>query len=166
MDEQKRMELDKAAMTPQARVIGVKSWTAYAGVLALAGLLFLVALPLSFRWNELAAAAVLAGSSLIVVYRFLLVRSVQLYYDDVGVWVVSGVLPWARGVAGVKWRDMDEASYVNGFVSWVTRSYTVRIGHRFTKESEIVLHHIAGGRKAVETVNAIHQQMIRSGAVD
>ena len=33
------MELDKAATAPQARVIGVKSWTAYAGVLALAALL-------------------------------------------------------------------------------------------------------------------------------
>ncbi|MGI4716942.1 MAG: hypothetical protein ACRYGO_01990 [Janthinobacterium lividum] len=160
------MELDKAAMTAQAHVIGVKSWLAYAGVAALAVALFFVALPLAFRWNEIAAACVLAGSALLVAYRFLLVRSVQLYYDDVGVWVVSGVLPWKRGVSGVKWRDMDEASYAGGFVSWAARSWTVRIGHRFTKDSEIVLHHIAYGRKAVETVNALHQQMIRSGAVD
>ena len=159
------MELDKAAAA-QAHVIGVKSWTAYTGVLALAALLFFVALPLAFRWNEPAAAAVMAGSSLIVAYRCLAVRSVQLYYDDVGVWVVSGVLPWTRGVRGVKWRDMDDASYAGGFLAWITRSYTVRIGHRFTRESGIVLHHIAGGRRAVETVNAIHQQMIRSGAVD
>jgi hypothetical protein len=160
------MELDKAATAPQARVIGVKSWMAYAGVLALAVLLFFVALPLAFQWNEIAAAAVLAGSALLVGYQFLQVRSVQLYYDDLGVWVVSGVLPWKRGVFGVKWRDMDDATYVNGFVSWVTRSYTVRIGHRFTRENEIVLHHIAGGRKAVETINALHQQMIRSGAIE
>jgi hypothetical protein len=160
------MELDKAATAPQARVIGVKSWTAYAGILALAVLLFFVALPAAFLWNEIAAAAVMAGSALLVAYQFLQVRSVQLYYDDVGVWVVSGFLPWKRGVSGVKWRDMDEASYVNGFVAWVTRSYTVRIGHRFTRDSEIVLHHIAHGRKAVETVNAIHQQMLRSGAID
>ena len=160
------MELDKAAMTAQAHVIGVKSWLAYAGVAALAVVLFFVALPLAFRWNEIAAACVLAGSALLVAYRFLLVRSVQLYYDDVGVWVVSGVLPWKRGVSGVKWRDMDDASYAGGFVSWAARSWTVRIGHRFTRDSEIVLHHIAHGRKAVETVNAIHQQMIRSGAAD
>ncbi|MCC2972764.1 hypothetical protein [Massilia sp. IC2-476] len=160
------MELDKAARPAQARVIGVKSWLAYAGVLALAVLLFFVALPLAFHWNEMAAAGVLGASALIVGYQFLQVRSVQLYYDEVGVWVVSGVLPWAKGVQGVKWRDMDDATYVNGFVSWATRSYTVRIGHRFTKESEIVLHHIARGRQAVETINALHQQMIRSGAVD
>jgi hypothetical protein len=160
------MELDKAATTAQAHVVGVKSWLAYAGVAALAVLLFVVVLRLAFYWNEMAAAAVLLGSALLVAYRFLQVRSVQLYYDDVGVWVYSGVLPWKKGVAGVKWRDMDDATYVNGFVSWITRSYTVRIGHRYTKESEIVLHHIAGGRRAVETINAVHQQKIRAGAVD
>lgn len=160
------MELDKAAMTAQATVIGVKSWLAYAGVLALAVVLFFVALPLAFLWNEIAAACVLLASALIVAYRFLSVRSVQLYYDDVGVWVVSGVLPWKKGVSGVMWRDMDDATFVNGFVSWVTRSYTVRFGHRFTKDSEIVLHHIARGRQAVETVNALHQQKIRQGEVD
>ena len=95
------MELDKAAMTAQATVIGVKSWLAYAGVLALAVVLFFVALPLAFLWNEIAAACVLLASALIVAYRFLSVRSVQLYYDDVGVWVVSGVLPWKKGVSGV-----------------------------------------------------------------
>ena len=160
------MELDKAAMTAQAHVIGVKSWLAYAGVAALAIVLFFVALPLAFLWNDIAAAAVLGVSALIVAYQFLMVRSVQLYYDDVGVWVVSGVLPWKRGVNGVKWRDIDDATYVNGFVGWATRSYTVRIGHRFTRGSEIVLHHIAHGRKAVETVNALHQQMIRAGEID
>ncbi|MFN3789476.1 hypothetical protein [Massilia sp.] len=160
------MKLDKAATAAQARVIGVKSWTAYAGVLALAALLFLVAVPFAFRWNELTAAAVMAGSSLLVGYRFLLVRSVQLYYDDIGIWVVSGILPWTRRVAGVKWRDMMEASYAGGFFAWITRSYTVHVGHRFTPGSSIVLHQIARGREAVETVNAIHQQMIRSGAVD
>jgi hypothetical protein len=160
------MEMDKAATAAQAHVIGVKSWLAYAGVVALAVVLFAGALPLAFLWNEMAAAAVMAVSALLVAYRFLLVRSVQLYYDDVGVWVHAGVLPWKKGVSGVKWRDMDEASYVNGFVSWATRSYTVRIGHRFTKDAEIVLHNIARGRQAVETVNAVHQQMIRSGEIE
>jgi hypothetical protein len=160
------MKLDKAARPAQAHVIGVKSWMAYAGVIALAVLLFAGALPLAALWHEYAAAGVLAASALLVAYRFLLVRSVQLYYDDVGVWVVSGVLPWTRGVAGVKWRDMIEATYVNGFVSWATRSYTLRIGHRFTKDAEIVLHHIAGGRRAVETINANHQDKIRAGEVE
>jgi hypothetical protein len=160
------MEPDKAAGAAQAHVIGVKSWLAYTGLVALAVVLFFVALPLAFRWNETAAATVLGGSAVVVAYRYLALRSVMLYYDDVGVWVVAGVLPWKRGVVGVTWRDMMDASYVNGFVGWATRSYTVRIGHRFDKQGGIVLHHVAQGHRAVEAINAIHQQKIRVGALD
>lgn len=142
-----------------------KSWTAYLGTLLLALLLFGALLPLSFRWNELAAAAVLAGSALIVGYRVLLIRSYQLYYDDVGVWLSSGILPWSKGVAGVKWRDMDEATFVQNFRSWLFKSYTIRIGHRFTKSSEIVLTSMARGKDAVLALNARQQQLIRGGAI-
>ncbi len=89
-----------------------------------------------------------------------------LYYDEVGVWVYSGVLPWKKGIAGVKWRDMDDASFEQGFWSWVTRSYTIRIGHRFTKSSEIVLSNIGNGKNAVGTLNAQQQLMISSGNFD
>jgi hypothetical protein len=160
------MEEDNAgAASPHAQVIGVKSWLAYVGLAALAALLFLVLLPLAFMWNEIAAGAVLVVSALLVGYRFLLLRSVQLYYDDVGVWVYSGVLPWKKGVAGVKWRDMDEATFVQGFWSWIARSYTVRIGHRFTKDSEIILTNIAGGKEAVVTLNARHRDLIRANTL-
>ena len=160
------MEEQNALVPLQAQVIGVKSWLAYAGVAALAVILFGVLLPLAFVWHEMAALAVLILSALLVGYQFLLVRSVQLYMDDLGVWVHSGVLPWKKGISGVKWRDMDEATFVNGFTSWATRSYTVRIGHRFTKDSEIVLTNIARGKDAVGSVNARHQALIRSGFVD
>ena len=160
------MEEQNALAPLQAQVIGVKSWLAYAGVAALAVILFGVLLPLAFLWHEMAALAVLILSALLVGYQFLLVRSVQLYMDDLGVWVHAGVLPWKKGVSGVKWRDMDEATFVNGFTSWATRSYTVRIGHRFTKDSEIVLTNIARGKDAVASVNARHQALIRSGFVD
>ena len=160
------MEEQNTLTVPGAHVIGVKSWLAYAGVAALAVILFGVLLPLAFLWHEMAALAVLVVSALLVGYEFLLVRSVQLYMDDLGVWVHAGVLPWKKGVSGVKWRDMDEATFVNGFTSWATRSYTIRIGHRFTKDSEIVLTKIARGKDAVALLNARHQDLIRSGAVD
>jgi hypothetical protein len=160
------MEEQNAPAPSKVQVIGVKSWLAYAGVAALAVLLFGVLLPLAFVWHEMAALAVLIVSALLVGYQFLLVRSVQLYIDDLGVWVHSGVLPWKKGVGGVKWRDMDEATFINGFTSWATRSYTVRIGHRFTKDSEIVLTNIARGKDAVALVNARHQALIRSGLVE
>lgn len=165
------MEEDNASGSgPRANVVGVKSWLAYLGVFFLAALLFGVLLPLTFTFGglyaDIAAGVVMAVSVVIVGYRFLMLRSVQLYYDDVGVWVFSGVLPWKKGVAGVKWRDMDEATFEQGFWSWISRSYTIRIGHRFTKASEIRLTDIAGGKDAVATLNTRHQSLIREGAVE
>ncbi len=160
-------EENTSSSGPNAHVVGVKSWIAYVGVFLLAAVLFGVMLPLTFMYgNEIAAAIVMALSVVIVGYRFLVLRSVVLYYDDVGVWVYSGVLPWKKGLAGVKWRDMDEASFEQGFWSWISRSYTIRIGHRFTKASEIRLTNIAGGKDAVGTLNAKHQAMIRAGDGD
>ena len=162
------MEEDNTSSTgPNAHVVGVKSWIAYVGVFLLAAVLFGAVLPATFMYgNEIGAAIVMALSVVIVGYRFLVLRSVVLYYDDVGVWVYSGVLPWKKGLAGVKWRDMDEASFEQGFWSWISRSYTIRIGHRFTKASEIRLTNIAGGKDAVGTLNAKHQAMIRAGDGD
>jgi hypothetical protein len=160
------MEEDNASSTgPNAHIVGVKSWIAYLGLMVLA--VFLYALvPLAFMVNELAAAAVMVVATLIVGYRFLVIRSVVLYYDDVGVWVFSGVLPWKKGVAGVKWRDMDEATFEQGFWSWISGSYTIRIGHRFTKGSEIRLTTIAGGKDAVTKLNAHQQALIREGRIE
>lgn len=160
------MDQDTASHVPAAAiVVGVKSWIAYFGTLLLAALLFFGLLPLAFMWNEIAAGVVFLASAIVIGYRLLLLRSVQLYYDDVGVWVYAGILPWKRGVSGVKWRDMDEATFVQGFWSWITRSYTIRIAHRFTKSSEIVLTDIAGGKDAVATLNARQQELIRANVI-
>jgi hypothetical protein len=160
------MDEENAIITsPAAQVIGVKSWLAYAGV-AVQALVALGTAAFITAQSPLFGAVFLAVAAPFVAYRFLVVRSVQLYYDDVGVWVYSGVLPWKKGVAGVKWRDMDEATFANGFWSWATGSYAVRIGHRFTKDSEILLTNIARGKDAVAALNAKHQAMIRAGVVN
>lgn len=68
-----------------AQVVGYKSWLAYSVTLVLAALLFFVAVPLAFRWGDLAAALVLALAALLVAYRLASSRSVVLYYDDAGI---------------------------------------------------------------------------------
>jgi len=162
------MDDDNASSTgPRSTVVGVKSWLAYLGNIVLALILFGAVLPLTFHFaGELAAAVVMAIAAIIVIYQFLVIRSVQLYYDDVGVWLVSGVLPWDKGITGVKWRDMDEATFVQGFWSWLTRSYNIRIGHRFTKSSEIILTNIAGGKNAIAALNSHHQSLIRDRVIE
>ncbi len=161
------MEQDTAThISAHSTLVATKSWTAYIGIFLVALVLFGLLLPGAFLVNELLALAVLAGSAVIVTYQVLLIRSHRLYYDDVGVWMYSGILPWKKGVAGVKWRDMDEATFVPAFWSWLFKSYSIRVGHRFTKSSELLMTDMGGGREAVQTLNAYHQELIRSNKID
>jgi hypothetical protein len=75
-----------------------------------------------------------------------------------GVWVYSGIFPWSKGSFGVKWRDIDSASFKTGFFSWALRTYDIRVGHRFTKDSEIVLSSVYKGQEAVVHINELHKK--------
>lgn len=155
------------ATTASAQAVPLcgKSWIAYVGVLlqfaVLTALLAGFILWQPHQWPLAATVYVLL--LLWPIYRWWLIRSVRLYFDDIGVWKYSGVLPWKRGLTGVKWRDLDEAVFVNSFWSWLSRSYTVQVRHRFTKANEIDEIHMAGGKQAVVTINQQHQQRIRDG---
>lgn len=144
-----------------------KSWTAYVGItirlLILLGLAIAAIYWQPTYWHVTALILLLA--LLFVGYQIALLRSYRLYYDDAGVWIYSGVLPWKRGVAGVKWRDLDEATFHNSFWSWISRSYTVQLKHRFTKASEIVEANMADGKQVVITINQQQQQYIRQSGV-
>ncbi|MGK5027049.1 hypothetical protein [Janthinobacterium sp. RB2R34] len=151
--------------SPRAIFLCGKSWTAYAGTFTIAVLLFFAALPLAFKYNTRAAFIVLIGSALIVGYRLLTIRSHQLYYDEAGVWLASGILPWKKKLTGVLWRDMDQASAETNFWSWLFRSYTVRIGLRATRQTVIHASGMARGKQAVDTINSRLQELLDSRAV-
>jgi len=155
------------AMSGEAVILSRKSWLAYLGPVIACPLILLVAIPLLvqiFSWRVAIGAGILTVAYF--AFRMLWIRSVKLYVDDAGVWVYSGVLPWSRGVAGVKWRDLDEAVYFQGLIAWATRAYAVRIGHRFTKSSELLLGAMSRGDQAVIEINTRHQAIIRAGAFD
>ena len=142
-----------------------KSWITYVGLsVQLLILIALLAAAVYFAPHLWVPAAIVFVLLLaVIIYRWMLVRSVRLYYDDIGVWMYSGVLPWKRGLSGVKWRDLDEAVFVNSFSSWLSRSYTVQVRHRFTKANEIDESNMADGKQAVIVINQQHQQRIRQG---
>lgn len=87
-------------------------------------------------------------------YRCIYNRSVLLYMDDAGVWVRRGVMPWNRGIHGVKWRDIESVVYRQGFVNWASRSFPVTVVERFTQRGEIHLDHVRHGDQAVTRMNA------------
>ncbi|MDH5181223.1 MAG: hypothetical protein OEZ39_11565 [Gammaproteobacteria bacterium] len=143
--------------------LGGKAWTAYVRVILTALFLFLIVTPAAWSASAMAGVIILAGSLAVVAYQFLLLRSFHLYFDDVGVWVYSGILPWSKGITGVKWRDLDEAVYFQSIGSWLFKSYSIRIAHRYTKSSEIILSHWTRGDEAVMTINGQHQELVRAG---
>ncbi len=146
----------------EARILARKSWTAYIRVVLL-GLVALVILAAFWGANWKGGLLLTVPVVGFLVYQVMEIRSHHLYVDDIGVWHSRGILPWSKGVTGVKWRDLDEAVFFQGLGSWLLKSYTVRIGHRFTKANEIIMTHMAGGHEAAMAVNAMHQDLVREG---
>ncbi|MGF6768681.1 hypothetical protein P3T18_001151 [Paraburkholderia sp. GAS199] len=147
------------------RTLARKSWTAYVSVVLFA----FVGLRISsavFGWSALAGIILLVAITGISGYRILEIRNVELYCDDAGVWLHSGVLPWNKGIRGVKWRDIEGAVFYQSMGSWLFKSYKLRIAHRFTRTSEILVSGMGRGNDAVETINRLHQQMIQSGSLN
>ena len=138
-----------------------KAWTAYVS-LTLWALLLLALTLFVMESLQLPVTLLISTPALLwLTYKWLLLRSVRLYYDDIGVWVYQGILPWSKGMRGVKWRDMDESTFVTGFWSWMLRSYTLRISHRFTKESEILLTHMYKGKEVSQQINQLLMDKVR-----
>ncbi|AZS49648.1 hypothetical protein DM558_02120 [Entomomonas moraniae] len=88
-------------------------------------------------------------------------RAVKVYSDEDGVWIFAGIFPWNRGSSGIKWRDLDEAVYYTGFFSWLFKSYTIKLTHRYTKTNEIVVADVWRGNKLVKQINDKHMEMIK-----
>ena len=102
------MDQDNSAnVASETTSLGGKSWTAYVRVVLFGAVLFFFLTPLAWSASAIAGVVVLVVSLILVIYRLLLLKSFHLYLDDVGVWVYSGILPWNKGVAGVKSRDLD-----------------------------------------------------------
>ena len=142
-----------------------KSWTAYLKIGLFTLLLFIpigIAIASSsYLWSGIYFLILFV----IIAYYILLIKSINLYTDDIGIWVYSGILPWSKGVNGVKWRDLDGVSHKTGFGSWLFKSYTIIISHRFTKDLEIVLDHMAVGNKSTYAINDAHANMVKDKAI-
>lgn len=97
----------------------------------------------------------------LLIYKVLVIRSIKIYTDDKGVWMYKGVFAWSKGVSGVKWRDLDSATFTPDLMGWLLKSYHIRVGHRFTKSSELIIKHVHHGDEAVKHINHLHAENIR-----
>ncbi len=163
--ENKKVNLEKSTE------IWKKSWVAYLRLIIPTAIIFVVSMLViditlsSFTDSENRGIYVLflvfVTVAICVALLVLSVRSYKLFYDDDGIWVYSGIFPWTKGISGIKWRDLDEAVYRTGFISWAAHSYNIRLSHRYTKSSEILLSDMTNGDKAVATINELHIEYLR-----
>ena len=65
--------------------------------------------------------------------------------DSEGVWNRKGILPWTKSWAGLNWKDVERAWSIQGFVSWVLRSYKIEVNHRFLSDVRFVVSHMPRG---------------------
>lgn len=82
----------------------------------------------------------------------------KVIVDDDGVWISSGLFPWNKGYYGLNWRDISGATFRTGFLSWVLKSYTITVNHRYTRESHLIIPNLANGHHMVELINDIVAQ--------
>lgn len=130
------------------------SWLAYIKPV----IIFLILVLIAFWFKTLSMRITITSIALVLlIYQIAFRHSIILYTDDDGVWVQRGIFPWNKGAYGVKWRDIDEAVFFTGFISWAFKSYAIRVGHRYTKDSELYLKHVRLGNEAVEHINDLHK---------
>lgn len=135
------------------------SWVAYIQALIVFFILCGIGVGLGIFNQALSIFAVIA-SFIVFAYQVLYLRSMVLFTNDDGVWLYRGVFPWDKGIIGVKWRDIEDAVFYTGFVSWAFNSYSIKVGHRFTKASELSISNVRNGKDAVGHINQIHRERL------
>ena len=162
------MQNENIPVSANAVTLARKSWVAYVGVILLGVIATLLAamFGVTFHSNHLLIGLVYAVVMAYVIYRVCYIKSHHLYFDDTSVWFFSGIFPWNRGVYGVKWRDISEAVYYTKFWSWALNSYEIRVGHRFTNESELRISNMKAGNNAVAMINAKLADLTRAGKLN
>ena len=144
-----------------SKCLSRKAWTAYVSVIVYWVLFMIVVVFAAWFVGYYSLIPFLAGTAFFG-YQLAWLQSVDLYCDDYGVWVYRGVLPWQRGVIGIKWRDIEIAAFTQNLTSWSTHSYSLHVLDRYTRKPELVLTSMFEGDKAVMYINTRLNEMIRS----
>lgn len=152
--------MERIELGADTRRVWRLSWVAYAWPLIKYGVLLLILSAIDFVpwWVEGLVACRL-------VYRLAYLSTIKVILNDDGIWKQFGLLPWSSGAVGVKWRDLDQAEIYFGFLPWLTNAHTVRVGHRFTKSSELLVPHVADARGLIAEINGEHDRLAKTGAL-
>ncbi|HEQ1857044.1 TPA: hypothetical protein VEO38_000546 [Providencia alcalifaciens] len=134
------------------------SWVAYIRPIVTVLIVLLIGIGLSQSKTSVLSTIgniVLILGLINFICNILYIKTFYMWIDDKGVWVFRGIFPWTKGRFGTMWRDISDAVYFTGLVSWSTKSYRIRVGHRFTKTSELFIPHLKYGNLAATKINEI-----------
>lgn len=120
---------------------------------------------LTAAFSPLAGKVMLLAALAFFVYQVLYIHSIKLFTHDDGVWVYRGVFPWHKGIYGVKWRYLNEATFQQGFISWMFKSYRITLTNRYTTNNEIILAHVKNGHEAATHINELHLAKLQANDV-
>lgn len=140
----------------------VPAWTAYVKPFIVFALFGTVGGLMAYLF-WIPGTLMLLGALALFAYQVLLIASVKLFTHPDGVWVYSGVFPWNKGVSGVRWRDLREATFTQSFFGWLFKAHRVTVTNRYQGNDEISLPHIKRGDQAAMHINDMH---IRLGGAD
>jgi len=79
------------------------------------------------------------------------VRRRYMRIDEDGVWYYKGIFPWTVTIDGLTWKNLEYSWIIQGFVSWVLRSWTVRVVHRYNSDKRFEVRHMP--QEAVALIN-------------
>jgi|SRR5476651_2403447 len=157
MEQVNNTPVIQASYNHRPKAVYSLSWVAYTRPLTL--FLALAAIGLIVSQSAQDANFILAGYGILflgiikILYDLAWRRRFRFYYDRDGVWVYRGILPGRRGIEGLSWHDIDALFCETSPLGWLTKSYTIRIGHRFEPDLDITLIHIKRGNQAVMAIN-------------
>jgi hypothetical protein len=123
-------------------------------ILAVAAMLLTSFLPVNKGVNWLSYLAFFLAIAW-TIYSVALTKTVRIFTNESGVWMQSGIFPWQKGTYGMKWSDVGQAGYTQGFTSWALKSYELSVTHRFTAGAELIVKHVYLGDKAAMHINDI-----------
>ena len=146
-------------------VLGKKSWTAYVKIIFWCTVLLAICVPVVWSFSKLFGAIVFSIVLVIGVYKVLVLKSYELHVDGDGIWIYSGVLPWSKGAEGIKWRDLGEVLTSRSFGSWVSKSCSIYLGHRFKESDAVIVEHWDMGQDAAAEIHRRHQELVQNGLI-
>jgi hypothetical protein len=93
-----------------------------------------------------------------LMHTFLIYRAWRKYMriDENGVWYYQGIFPWTVTADGLTWKNLERGWLIQGFSSWVLRSWTVRIIHRYNSDKRFDVKHMP--QEAVSLIDDMAQR--------